>query len=552
MTIKSAQHTRLKISAALACSALFAPCVLAHTISLGWEPAGPGSTTVWYGTYHSNTAFTEGSLTIAGTTGSPSTVPFTLLVNTKPSGLVDGTNNFYSNGTALVGTGGTSQTWQGATFTGLTPDSYTFTYVPIQNPTSAWAPTDNVILSSPPVVLTSTDLGGGAYSPNANTRSTGAATVLDGLVGNATGDLDTALTALSALSASDQAIALQRIAPQTNRALTAASTQTISGALDTVQVRLDGVRSQGYVASLMDDLLSGKAMLASADNLDGIASNDTPNRGVWGKAFGSNGRQRQDGEFSGYKANTYGLSFGADTRLDSAWIVGGAFTYADTGVALQDVHSGDSSNIKTYQVTGYASRNFDTWYAEGMLAYAQQHFNSVRDTTVSGVAQSTYQGSQWAARATAGLPLALNADVTMTPTMGLELNYQRQNGYTESGAGALSMAVDGYASNRVRSVIGTTVASQMAMGNGAMLKPSMHLVWRHQFHSGGIDTTATFAGGGPSFTTPGQSAARNTVTFGGALAYIKSKTVSFSLQLDGERATNYAAVAAQLVGLWRF
>src|SRR5690606_11282957 len=137
--------------------------------------------------------------------------------------------------------------WQGTTFTGLTEGAYTFTYKPIHNPSQTWEPINGVINSSS-VNLTSDDLGGGGlFSTNANTRSSGAAAVLDSLAGSATGELGAALAALSSLDASRQAEVLQHIAPQTNRALVAASAQTVGGALDTVQVRMDAVRAEGFV-----------------------------------------------------------------------------------------------------------------------------------------------------------------------------------------------------------------------------------------------------------------------------------------------------------------
>ncbi len=75
----------------------------AHTNSVGYESLGGGVFNIWYGTYHVATAFTEGSLQLVGPSFS-STVAFTLLTVVKPVGLVDGQNNFYSNGTQLVGT----------------------------------------------------------------------------------------------------------------------------------------------------------------------------------------------------------------------------------------------------------------------------------------------------------------------------------------------------------------------------------------------------------------------------------------------------------------
>ena len=79
----------------------------AHTVSVGYEALGGGVFDIWYGTYHdpSEATYTEGSLHFVGPSIS-TTVAFTMLVYTKPSGLVDGTTNFYSNatGTGLTGT----------------------------------------------------------------------------------------------------------------------------------------------------------------------------------------------------------------------------------------------------------------------------------------------------------------------------------------------------------------------------------------------------------------------------------------------------------------
>jgi len=139
----------------------------AHTNSVGYENAGPGSVTFWYGTYHLNTQFTEGSFRLVGQNGAyDSTVSFTDLVYIKPTGLIDGTTNFYSNGTALVGTnsGQAARSWQGVSFTNLLAGSYVFTYVPILNPTQEWAPLDSIILSST-VILTAADVGGTPTTP---------------------------------------------------------------------------------------------------------------------------------------------------------------------------------------------------------------------------------------------------------------------------------------------------------------------------------------------------------------------------------------------------
>lgn len=130
----------------------------AHTISIGYENAGPGSVTFWFGTYHSiaEAPSTEGSLNLVGINGNPfpsTTVAFTTTTAIKPAGLIDGTTNFYTTCTSsnCAGGGGLQatnpllpglpvRTWQGVTFTGLAAGDYRFTYIPIANPSLKWAP----------------------------------------------------------------------------------------------------------------------------------------------------------------------------------------------------------------------------------------------------------------------------------------------------------------------------------------------------------------------------------------------------------------------------
>ena len=129
--------------------------VLAHTNSIGYVGDGAGSVTFWYGSWHQGTTFTEGSMTLQGVNGNafaPTTVNWTLLQNTTPTGLIPGTNYFQSDGTNLVPYGDptalygmASYTWQGVTFNNLGAGDYQFQYNPIAQPTMDWDPSSQVI-----------------------------------------------------------------------------------------------------------------------------------------------------------------------------------------------------------------------------------------------------------------------------------------------------------------------------------------------------------------------------------------------------------------------
>lgn len=143
-----------------------------HTISIGYENVGANALNFWYGTYHAASDInalpgnhTEGSFRLVQQNGSFSAVTaFTNLVSSKPSGLVDGDTNFYAaaGSTAKSSTnvdGRTVLYWQGVSFANLSPGTYTFTYVPITNPSQTWQPIANAILSNT-VTLTRADLAG--------------------------------------------------------------------------------------------------------------------------------------------------------------------------------------------------------------------------------------------------------------------------------------------------------------------------------------------------------------------------------------------------------
>ena len=147
-------NTQKALAAASALLLGVPTAALSHTNSIGYVGAGNGTVTFWYGNWHPGTTFTEGSMTLLGVNGtnySANTVNWTLLQNSLPTGLVNGTNYFTSNGSALVPYGSNSQvsyTWQGVTFTGLAAGDYQFTYNPITQPTANWAPMDNIIKTS--------------------------------------------------------------------------------------------------------------------------------------------------------------------------------------------------------------------------------------------------------------------------------------------------------------------------------------------------------------------------------------------------------------------
>ncbi|NBV53327.1 MAG: autotransporter domain-containing protein [Verrucomicrobia bacterium] len=147
----------------------------AHTVTWGYADLGSGSYTVWSGSYHgaSNNGV-EGRLmytpvTQSGvSTGSASYATFNLLTLSKPSGLNDGTTNFYSAGTGSMGStpgnGGSATLWQGVTISGITTGYYLLQYDPTSSFSAVWQPFDASIING---VIIQLGGGGGLGAPTA-------------------------------------------------------------------------------------------------------------------------------------------------------------------------------------------------------------------------------------------------------------------------------------------------------------------------------------------------------------------------------------------------
>lgn len=395
-------------------------------------------------------------------------------------------------------------------------------------------------------VVNSSQLGGGnVFEPISTDNSSPTGRTLDTLNGHVSGDMGSLITAMAALSDSERTKAVQKVAPESGQAISQASSQTVAGALDTVQVRMNSLRTG---ANFVSD-----TAYHTDEEQTGLASGDEYlSKAMWMKAFGGKADQKQKSGFAGFGSDIYGLAIGLDHLLENDWLVGGAVTYANTSVDMNDYRTGDSVDIDTYQLTAYSSRDFQQWYLEGMMAYARQNYESRRNTGVSGIAQGDFSGDQLALRIVTGMPLSVAQGVTIKPYVGLEFSHMTQNGYVETGAGTLSLDVEKQRTDRLWMMIGSRFSKSIQLDNGNIVTPSLHVGLRHAFDDDGIDTATSFVGGGGTFITEGQAINRNVYTVGAAVDVAQSQNFTLSVSLDAELAEDYKGYNGQLMGNWRF
>jgi outer membrane autotransporter protein len=385
--------------------------------------------------------------------------------------------------------------------------------------------------------------GGSAFTPNATPGTSGVAAVLDAL-GAGTGGMATALTALGALSPAQQAAALEKLTPNSSRGTTVAARDGMSSAMDQVSNRLDGLRAANGAYDA--------PQLAATGAVSGLAGGDVaPRYGFWTKAFATENRQGAKDGFAGYKGSGWGLAAGADRDFGDGLIAGLAFTYSNTSVSYRDQLQGNGAGIASYQLSAYGSQDVGPGYVEAMAAYSRQKYDSQRDTVVSGLALGNYGGDQWGLRIGGGVPYKLSADTTLVPQARLEWNQVKQNSYTETNAGALALNVAGTTADRLRSSIGAQLNHDTNLGD-VKARPFARVFWNHDFKNDGVDSTASFVGGGTSFRTAGQKIDKDSYTLGVGVNLYTRRDFTATISYDHDMASGYRAHTAQAVARWQF
>jgi autotransporter-like protein len=413
--IRRSGQRRLFLATGLLLSSVGAS--FAHTVSIGYEALGGGVFDVWYGTYHSGVNFTEGSLQLVGPSIS-TTVAFTMLVATKPNGLIDGTTNFYSNaaGTALTGTpvvvsgnGGSFNGqassilgWQGVQFTGITrPGTYTFTYIPIANPTQEWDPINNIILTAT-FTLTAQALGttfASLLPAGAPVNVLNVAAALDNSLANG-GTLQAGLQNLYDLTPAQLSGAMSALSGEaatgSEKGAFALMNQFLGLMLDPFVNGRDcgggsalprdpsfgrpdcGGQAMGFApdrpASFPQDVALAYASVLKARPKQSFDQRVT----IWGSSFG--GSSTTSGNTvvgsNNVTARDYGFASGMDYHFSPNTLAGFALAGSGTNWGLAQGLGGGRSDA--FQVGIYGKTNFGPAYVGAALAFTSNWFTTNR------------------------------------------------------------------------------------------------------------------------------------------------------------------------------
>ncbi len=495
----------------------------AHTVSIGYEALGGGVFDVWYGTYHSGVNYTEGSLQLVGPSIS-TTVAFTMLVTTKPGGLIDGTTNFYSNaaGTALTGTpvaisgnGGSFNgqassilAWQGVQFTGITrPGTYTFTYIPIAVPTAEWDPINNAILTAT-FTLSAQALGTTFTSllpPGSPTNVLNVAAALDNSVANGA-TLQAGLQNLYNLTPAQLSAAMSALsgeaATDSERGAFALMNQFLGLMLDPFVNGRDCGGGSGLQRNPSFDrpACGGQAIglapdqqasfppdiaLAYASVLKAPPKQSFDQRWTaWGSSFGGSSTTNGNAVVgsNNVTARDYGFAGGMDYHFSPNTLAGFALAGSGTSWGLAQGLGGGRSDA--FQVGIYGKSDFGPAYVAAALAFTNNWFTTNR-LALGDQLTAKFRGESFGGRLESGYRFVVPSTAgrfEIAPYAAVQAQSFHTPTYNETdlNGGGLGLSYNAMNASDIRSELGARFADMTAV-NGMPLILRARLAWAHDW-----------------------------------------------------------------------
>jgi uncharacterized protein with beta-barrel porin domain len=368
-----------------------------------------------------------------------------------------------------------------------------------------------------------------------NSNQLAVGTMLNGLAGATSGDVNNVLNAIDSLpAAANVQDAYKQISPKkagalANLGFVAANFQVRNLATRTTNLRFVQGGSGGGVSSLatgglkcnysrqsgvmlaynggfLHDLFTARREFQAPESRWGLFADG-------GAAFGT---QSSTSNQTGYNFTLGGLTLGADYRVTDHFLVGLATGYSNTASAFYG--TGGSVTVNTIPFNAYAAYFSGPWYAYGSLGYALNLYNLRRSVNFDGLgrtATSSTTGNQLNLYGEAGYDLKFSRMI-LTPAATLSYSGLWLGGFTEGNAGALNLHVGPQNASSVQTGVGGRVTLPLKMGSMIMV-PQAYAFYQHEFDNGSRGLNASLSQGSGTFTWQTDAAGQNFALVGASL-----------------------------------
>lgn len=357
-------------------------------------------------------------------------------------------------------------------------------------------------------------------------------------INNPTG-FATAIQGLDQLSAPAVRSSLDRLSGESHASL--ATTALQAGSLFANQFHQQGVLARlgatGSDAGQSAMAAGGRQELARLDGGtdDPVANIDKP-WGVWASGYGQTGQLSGNGNSHRLDETIAGGTIGADYKLLPNLRVGAGLGYGGTTFSLDNDNG--RGQVDHTQFAVYANYTMGNAYVDAMIGAAYGDGTTRRNVSLPGApaqASAHVTDTQVLGFVEAGYGIPLGGAV-FTPFAGLTLGSVDQNGFAETGAGALDLRVHEQSQSTVKSTIGGRVAADIPVGR-TLVSTDLELGWNHEFAPTARSTVAAFSGApAAGFQVVGAKVPGDSAKVGFGLATAVFANTSLYMHYDGDLA----------------
>ncbi len=281
------------------------------------------------------------------------------------------------------------------------------------------------------------------------------------------------------------------------------------------------------------------AMAGDVSDIGPVGRQERSNNHVWIHLHGTDADVDSDVNAAGYGYQVFGAAVGADFPVGRGTHLG---LTAGFGTSDLDTTKSDTAEIHGTQVGIYGNYEHSGFYIDGIISYALNRYDTKRRITLADqirTADGDYDGEEWSAAAEIGHVGTVHG-FNVQPFFGSRYLYLDEDGFTEEGAGDLSLQVEDRSTYSWKIFPGLRVNRPVAIGGTARFIPEISAKWLHEMGDENDVMTARFVGapGAGSFQVEGIEMDRDSFELGGGIKVageLFQASLNYAAEINGEK-----------------
>lgn len=257
---------------------------------------------------------------------------------------------------------------------------------------------------------------------------------------------------------------------------------------------------------------------------------------AWLAPLGGRGTIDSDGNAATLDWWSAGLAGGYEGQID----LGTGKGFAGFGLGYIRSHGSVDARLSTFDADGfhigaYGGWEDGPWTLAGSLAYAANRISTERRIVFGGIDQ-TANASYWnhtigfSGEALYGFDMG--GGTTLSPLFTLDAGWSGHGGFTETGAGALSLTGASESWTRLDTGFGIALQHVVLTESGRVTLDG-RAVWEHAFADVVPSQSLAFAGSAAGFNVRGPAASRDRLRVGAGLAWDVAPDMTIRANYDG-------------------